>query len=139
MIRIRRNIEDYKDIIDRPHYVSEKRAKMPVGDRAAQFAPFAAMVGHEAAIKETARYTDRKKELDETEKGIIDEKLSRIEEHLDEKPEVEVVYFVPDTVKVGGSYETHSGRVSKLDHYGLTVEFDDGMKIAIDEIYSISL
>ncbi len=96
-----KTIKDYEDIIFLPHHVSKKRAKMAIKDRAAQFAQFATVVGHKVAIKETARYIDKRKELYEMEKAIIDEKLREINSWLPEENEVEIVYFKPDTSKIG--------------------------------------
>lgn len=138
-MKAKRTIDDYKDIIDLPHHVSKTRAKMPLKDRAAQFAPFAAVVGHEAAIKETARYVDRKKELDEMEKSIIDEKLNKINSWLPEKHEIELMYFKPDNAKRGGEYVSKIGYVKKIDTYNLEVLFADGTRIEIGQIYSIDL
>ena len=73
---------NYDDIIHLPHHLSKKHAPMPLIDRAAQFSPFAALTGHDAAIKETARLTDRKIELDEYEIANLDEKLQQIKEKL---------------------------------------------------------
>ena len=137
-MKAKRTIDDYKDIIDLPHHVSKTRAKMPLKDRAAQFAPFAAVVGHEAAIKETARYVDRKKELDEMEKSIIDEKLMEISSWLPDKREVEIVYFKPDKTKRGGEYVPKIGNVKKIDSYNMEIKFTDGFNIAIQDIYSIN-
>lgn len=138
-MKAKRTIDDYKDIIDLPHHVSKTRAKMPLKDRAAQFAPFAAVVGHEAAIKETARYVDRKKELDEMEKSIIDEKLNKINSWLPEKHEIELMYFKPDNAKRGGEYVSKIGYVKKIDTYNLEVLFTDRTRIEIGQIYSIDL
>jgi len=137
-LKVKRTIDDYRDIIDLPHHVSKTRAKMPLKDRAAQFAPFAAVVGHEAAIKETARYVDRKKELDEMEKSIIDEKLMEISSWLPDKREVEIVYFKPDKTKRGGEYVPKIGNVKKIDSYNMEIKFTDGFNIAIQDIYSIN-
>lgn len=137
MKKVNRTIKDYEDILHLPHHVSDRRAQMAISNRAAQFSPFSAVVGHETAIKETARYTDRRKELDEMEKAIIDEKLREIDARLTEEPEVEIVYFEPDKIKSGGRYLTKVGSVKKLDVYLREVIFTDDTKIAIEEIYSI--
>lgn len=139
MVKVKRTIEDYKDIIHLPRHVSKKRAKMSIANRAAQFAPFSAVVGHDAAIKETARYTDNRKELDEMEKVIIDEKLRLIDSWLPEKRDVKIIYFQPDTAKCGGSYVPKMGRVKKIDTNAREVIFTDKTRIAIEEIYSIEL
>ena len=96
---------NYEDIINLTHHVSKKHPQMSMHDRAAQFAPFAALSGHSEAIAETARLTDRKIELDEYEKMNLDEKLIVLQEHIRETPEINVTYFCPDDNKDGGRYE----------------------------------
>ena len=96
--------EDYSDIINLPHHQSKTRPHMTNYNRAAQFAPFAALTGHSEAIDETARLTDSKIELDEYEKEIIDRKLRIITENISTMPEITVCYFVPDEKKAGGAY-----------------------------------
>ena len=139
MAKVKRTIKDYDDIIRLPHHVSKNRAQMDISNRAAQFAPFSAVVGHDAAISETARYTDRRRELDEMEKSIIDEKLRKINSWLPDEREIEIIYFQPDTAKNGGQYLSKFGSVKKIDLYNGEVIFRDGTKIDIDEIYSIEL
>jgi len=135
--KMHKELKTYEDIIHLPHHVSSRRTKMPIADRAAQFSPFAAVVGHETAVKEAARLTDQRKELDEMEKAIIDDQLREIEAQLPNGFDVEVVYFKPDELKAGGQYITKVGRVKKLDIYEREVLMVDGTRIEIDEIYSI--
>lgn len=132
-------INKYKDIIHLPHHVSKKHPQMAIKDRAAQFAPFAAVVGHEEAIKEVARYTDQRKELDETEKAVIDNQLQEIESQLPNSNPVEIVYFQPDVLKSGGAYIVHVGKVKKIDSYTGTLQMIDGVHIAINEIARITI
>ena len=89
----------YDDIINLPHHESTKHPKMPALGRAAQFLPFAALTGHDAAVRETARQTDNKMELDEIRKEELNEHLQLLREHLVQKPQVSITYFVPDTKK----------------------------------------
>ena len=84
---------------------------MPLRDRAAQFAPFAALTGCEAAVGETARLTAEKRELDAQETEELNRQLAAVIEHLSERPEVTVEYFVPDERKAGGAYMAVTGRV----------------------------
>ena len=104
----------YADIINLPHHVSKVHPQMSMAQRAAQFSPFAALVGYEDVIDETARQTDSKRELDETEKAELDRKLCVIESHLAEKPVVEIEYFIPDKTKAGGEYVFKSGSIVKI-------------------------
>lgn len=127
----------YDDIIDLPHPTSTKHPRMPASDRAAQFSPFAALTGHEAAIRETARLTDRRVELDEDEKAELDVRLRVLADHLPERPEVRITYFQADRRKEGGSYETAVGAVKKLDEVERAVVMTDGRRIPIDDIYEI--
>lgn len=130
-----RSTNQYDDIINLPHHVSSTRPHMAVADRAAQFAPFAALTGHDAAIKETARLTDEKLQLDENTKAVIDEKLR----YLLEQDEVEVIftYFVPDKNKSGGSYVSHAGVVKKVDTIEQIIMLTDGISFQIDDLYRI--
>ena len=106
--------ERYGDIIDYP-YEKQKLGGMPLLERAAQFAPFAALTGHGAAIAETARYTEAKRELDEEEKELLDMKLAALQDCLALEPQVSITYFVPDEKKQGGRYRTVECVLAKLD------------------------
>lgn len=128
----------YEDIINLPHHVSRHRSPMSLADRAAQFSPFAALTGYDGAIKETARLTDQKIELDETEKYILDEKLRLLQEQLSSRPEIELTFFSMDVKKDGGSYRSIVGNVNKIDRLNRCLIMQDGMQIAIDEILDIS-
>lgn len=127
----------YDDIIGLPHHVSRKHPQMPLLDRAAQFAPFAALTGHEAAIKETARLTEEEIELDENSKELLDFRLQQLQEHLSEHPEVTVTYFCPDEKKTGGAYETVTGVVKKVDEYAGELVFTDGRRIGLGAIVEL--
>ena len=127
----------YDDIIDRDHHVSRVHPPIPVADRAAQFAPFAALTGFGAAITETARRTEAKIQLDECAKAELDEHLRGIEACLPETPAVSITYFVADEKKDGGAYVTVPGRVKKLDSLAKTVVLTDGTVIFMDDIYAI--
>ncbi len=130
--------QDYSDIIDLPHHVSGTRPHMSMRDRAAQFSPFAALTGYDAAIKETARLTDQREELDEDVKGKLSERLNLIQKNLAAAPEVEITYFVPDERKEGGAYSTVTGAVKKIDAVQRLVVLTDGTDIPMDEIIEIS-
>jgi len=128
----------YDDIINLQHYVSSNREHMSVLDRAAQFSPFAAVVGYDGAIKETARLTDHRIELDEAEKTILDEKLRIVQEQLSRQQEIELVFFRPDEMKSGGAYILVRGTVKKIEGYERAVVMQDGTRIPIDEIVNIT-
>ena len=124
----------YADIIDLPHHVSKRHPQMSMEKRAAQFSPFAAMVGHDAAIQETVRLTEEKLELSEDEKDIIDGKLQWIDEHIKEQPEITVTYFEPDEKKNGGAYVTVTGFAKKIDDVSKLLLLQDGKAIPIKDI-----
>ena len=130
-------MSSYEDIINLPY--PQKHPRMSNYARGAQFSPFAALTGFESAIAETARLTDRKIELDEGGKALLDEKLREIEAEIDDRPEISVTYFQPDLRKAGGAYVQKRGRVKKLDPYTRSVLFTDGMAVAIDDISEIIL
>lgn len=127
----------YDDMLGLPHHVSATRPRMPVADRAAQFKPFAALTGYEAALRETARLTDRRIELDETEKVALDTKLRLLADLLPEQPEISVTYFQPDERKEGGAYRTARGVPKKIDGYEHILMMMDGTKIPIGEVLEI--
>ena len=132
-----KNEHNYDDIIQMPHHVSTKHPQMPLMDRAAQFAPFAALTGHAAAIQETARVTEEWLELDESEKAMLDERMQLLRENLSQRPEVTFTYFEPDTKKSGGTYLTARGRVKKIDAYGRQVILEDGTVLDMGQLVSI--
>lgn len=127
----------YDDIIHLPHPVSARHPQMPLADRAAQFSPFAALTGHDAAIRETARLTDSPVELEESDKEQLDRQLLLVRENLARKPEIKVTYFQPDEKKSGGAYVTVCGRVNKVEEYGGRLILTDGTIIPLENIFSM--
>lgn len=127
----------YEDIIHLPHHKSSKHPHMPRANRAAQFSPFAALTGHEDAVRETARVTDKRVELDEDIKASLNKKLGMIQVHMDEKPEVSIRYFQEDHLKDGGSYVKASGYVKKIDEYKGLVVMEDGREILMKDMIEI--
>ena len=129
----------YDDIINLPHHVSLTRQRMSMHDRAAQFAPFAALVGYDDAVAETARLTETRPELDEQEQRAINERLAYIADHIHEYPEVRIRYFVPDERKNGGAIVEVAGIVRKLSNADATVTLADGCKIRLSAIVDLSI
>jgi len=129
----------YDDIIHLPHHVSATHPHMSAIDRAAQFSPFAALTGYDAAIKETARLTDKRVELDESMKAALSNKLQMIADRLKEHPEIAITYFQPDAKKNGGAYVTVINTVIKIDVYKRIVVLTDGIVIPVNEIISIDI
>ena len=129
---------EYDDIIRLPHHVSADRPHMPMIDRAAQFLPFAALTGYDAAIVETARLTDTKRELSEEQKEIISMQLHKLQSRLKTDPLVTVTYFVPDRRKAGGAYRTINGTARKVDEYLGVLEMSNGISIPFDDILCLA-
>ena len=129
--------DNYNDIINLPHHVSPTRPQMSMMDRAAQFSPFAALTGYDAAIKETGRLTDDKIELDEEALTALDMKYQLLMDALDDEPEVTITYFQPDERKAGGKYITATGAVKKVDDFERRITIQDGTKIPMDNVLSI--
>lgn len=127
----------YEDIVNLPHHVSKKYPQPTMADRAARFAPFAAITGYEEMVLEEARITDDRIELDENSKAALNEKLNMILEFIDEQPEVSMTYFEPDKRKAGGAYVTFTGTVKRIDEYEHLVIMTDGKKININDIYNL--
>lgn len=119
----------YESILHLPHHVSRKRQQMSRHDRAAQFAPFAALTGYEEVIRETARLTDRQIEFTDTAKAQLDGQLQQLHAALGQLPEITVTYFLPDERKAGGEYITHTGKAAKLDTIHQYLLLADGTAI----------
>ncbi|MDO5587051.1 MAG: hypothetical protein Q4G53_08210 [Clostridia bacterium] len=128
----------YKDILNMKYPNPEIEREFPDKIlREAQFAPFAALTGYNDAIDEAARQTDRKIALDEYEIERLNNKLKYLSE-ASETDEVVITYYVPDKKKDGGAYVSKSGIVIKVREYERDIVTDDGTKIPIEDIYSIS-
>ena len=128
----------YDDIIEHPHYRSKKRPHMSMINRAAQFSPFAALVGYDEAVTETGRLTDERINLDESVIEEINRRLAEIERRLPaDPPFVTITYFVEDAFKEGGSYLQMTGKVKKMDLFGRTLTMDDGQILRACDIFDI--
>ncbi len=127
----------YSDIINISYEKSAKRQRMTNIERAAQFSSFAALVGYEDAVEETARLTDAEIELSDTTIEVLNLKLQIINEHINECNEVSITYFVPDEKKEGGAYQTIKGIVKKIDDYSREIVMADGTHISIDVVREI--
>lgn len=131
----------YDDIIDLPHHVSPTRPRMNMVERAAQFSPFAALTGHDEAIRETGRVTSKKIELDDDEKDVLDwvHQLILFALEQGERPSVTITYFQPDARKDGGEYLTVTGEIERIDNNAGCFALADGKMIPIDAILNIEL
>lgn len=119
----------YEELLYLPHHVSPSRAQMRPGDRAAQFAPFAALSGYDDVVRETARLTQPQAELDESERERLDRKLQALLRRLPERPQVTLTYFQPDAAKSGGAYVTVRGTLRRLDPVTKALYLTDGTVI----------
>lgn len=136
-------MNNYDDIINIKHF-EPKHKRMSRYNRAAQFAPFAALTGYEDSIKETARLTSKKIEIDESKKELLDFKLQLLKQNIKNKPLVKIMYFIKDNKKSGGSYEEIIGNITKIDEYkkniiinNIKINFNDIIDINSDEINDI--
>ena len=127
-------MDNYDDIkhLTRPQY--DDLHPMSMHDRAAQFSPFAALVGYDDAVAETARLTDSRAELTEDEMSELNANLNRLLDNLDEQPQISVTYFVPDEKKSGGKYVKKLGVVRIYDSYANELVFTDGVRIAVADM-----
>lgn len=128
----------YDDIINLPHHISKKHPQMSLYARSAQFAPFAALTGYEEAVKETARETNERIDIEDELKSILDGKLQIILEQIKNHPEISITYFIADSKKNGGEYVTVTGLVKKVDSYNQYIYLIDNTEIPINEIIDIS-
>lgn len=127
----------YDDIIRLPHHISQNHPQMPLRDRAAQFAPFAALTGYEAALGETARLSVERRELDAQEAEELNRRLVALIARLSERPEVTIEYFVPDERKSGGAYVTVTGRVRNISVAERLLVMEDGTEIPMEDVVSV--
>ena len=117
----------YEDMLYLPHHISLKHPHMSRKNRAAQFAPFAAVVGHEASVSEVARYTEEKVELDESQKEQLNYRLAEILN----RPE--------DERKDGGKYVSVEGVIKRFDEYRKEIVMEDGRRIGVGDVYEVKL
>ena len=128
---------NYDDIINLPRHVSDKHPHMSIHDRAAQFAPFAALTGHSEAVSETARYVAEKIDLGEDAIKEIQDALNYIQEHISESPQVTITYFVADGRKQGGRYVSETMRVKMVDDLEKTVYLYNNIAVKYENIYEL--
>lgn len=142
----------YDDMLHLPHHVSRRHPPMTLANRAAQFAPFAALTGYDAELEEAGRRTDRRIELSESERALLDERLRLLQAWLSRMPgkwaapatpdftmpEVTVTYFIPDERKEGGAYTAITGTLRRIDPIQRTLLMTDGTDIPLDDVLQIS-
>lgn len=127
----------YDDIINLPHHVSKTRPQMPCIQRAAQFAPFAAVTGHKEEIAEAERLTDERKVLDEDAASQLNRKLRFLIDNIEQNPDVQIICFLQDKRKSGGAYISLLGRIRQIDYYRRLIIMQDGRKVPLDDIMDI--
>lgn len=130
-------MNSYEDIIHLPHHVSRNHQPMTMYQRAGQFAPFAALTGHGAAIDETARLTDRKIELSEEGCRRLNQKLLQVRENLESRPIVTLIHFLPDEKKAGGRYVSTTGIIKQMDETAKLITLEDKQQISLNDILDI--
>lgn len=131
------NTDRYDDIIALSHPTSAKHPRMSAINRAAQFAPFAALTGYDAVIEETGRYTQERRELDESEIRLLDEKIHLLLEQQEDPPAATITYFKPDELKAGGAYIDITGVIHHIDRMARELVFADKRRIPVDEIIAV--
>jgi hypothetical protein len=129
--------DNYEDIINLPHHVSTRHPQMSMMNRAAQFAPFAALTGHSAAIEETARLTESQQELADEDSEILNQKMAYLREAINEHPTISITYFEPDKRKSGGRYMSIEGQLQNIDDYNQTIVLKNGEAIPLKSILDI--
>lgn len=129
--------DTYEDIMDLEHPVSKTHPRMSRLERAAQFSPFSALTGYDAAIKETQRRTDRKIELSEVQLQELDQFFQYVKENIENHPHICITYFQPDERKEGGAYLSVYGTVKKIDEYRQCIMLEDGKAIPFSNIYKM--
>ncbi len=130
-------MRNYDDIINlsRPQY--HDLPPMSIHDRAAQFSPFAALVGYDAAVEETARLTDSRREIEEDEINELNRQLSELNKRLSERPRIRVTYFIRDRKKEGGRYASKIGNARTIDQAENRIIFTDGESVPVKDMYSV--
>ena len=131
--------DNYDDIINLTHHVSKSHAQMSMMNRAAQFAPFAVLTGHSAAIEETARLTDEQQELAEEDSDALNQKMAYLREVINEHPTITITYFEPDKKKAGGKYKSIEGQLQNIDDYGQAIILKSGVSIPFVSILDIQI
>lgn len=129
--------QNYDDIIDLPHHVSSRHAPMSRENRAAQFAPFAALTGYDDSVKEEARLTGKRLELTEEQMRTLNVKMAYLSERLSEKPIVKITFFLADARKSGGSYVTASGSLHSIDKANGILTLADKRRIPLVDIFNV--
>ena len=130
---------DYDDIINLPHYEPKRHPRMSMMARAAQFAPFAAVSGHDAAIREEGRVTDEWRDVGDTGNEELNRKMEQVLSRISDCPSITIEYFLPDSHKSGGSYQSFTGKIKEIDELDQSVVMIDGFRIKLGMITDIRI
>jgi hypothetical protein len=128
------NESKYEKIIEQQHHVSKRHPQLSKDSYAAQFSPFAALTGYDGIVAETARLTDERVELGETDMEILSAKLQILSDRFKEQPEITITYFKPDERKAGGAYLQKTAQLKRIDDVERLIHFTDGSNLPIDDI-----
>ena len=126
----------YDDIINLPHHTSNRHPRMPIGDRAAQFSPFAALTGYGDTINEAGRITEERIELSEDVLNELNEKTNLLKNSVSQEPFIYITYFKQDISKNGGAYIKVSGHMKKIDEENGFIKLDNAA-IPMNDIINI--
>lgn len=127
----------YDDIINLSHHRSSTHPPMSNQARAAQFAPFAALVGYDEAVQETARLTDSQVDLNDDLRQALDQQLRQLQASFADKPRITITYFIPDQRKTGGRYVSTTSCVTHIDSFKRSLRLEDNTDIPFDRIFRI--
>lgn len=130
--------DNYDDIINLPHHVSDRHPHMSMADRAAQFSPFAALTGYGDLVNETARYTEERPVLTESEREELDAKFQWFLKNNPPDACLTITYFLPDEKKEGGSYQIRTGSVKKIDRFSQEIVLSDNSRIRIADVIELT-
>lgn len=130
-------MNNYADIINlkRP---SSNHNHLSIESRASQFSPFAALTGYDSEVKETARITDKRIDIDDGLREMLNAKLNYLNDHIKENPNISITYFVKDSKKEGGKYLTKQGTIKRIDTVNEIIKFNDNTTISMNDIINIT-
>jgi len=129
----------YDDIMSLQHPTSKKHPRMSRQNRAAQFSPFAALTGYDAAIRETARITEDRRELSEDAAVELNYKISLLQQEQAGVKKIKVIYFRQDTTKDGGAYREEDGDFKRIKSSEGILELTNGIQIPLEDIFKIEI
>ena len=130
-------MSNYTDIINLKRPVSNHN-HLSIESRASQFSPFAALTGYDNEVKETARITDKRIDIDDGLREMLNAKLNYLNDHIKESPNISITYFVKDSKKEGGKYLTKQGIIKRIDTVNEIIKFNDNASISMNDIINIT-